>query len=76
MAMDPSYALMFSAEDLAQTYAVWRGKTKADPWDIAIANHNSPALARKWAIAGVPPFVPGRVFQIEDYVLRVREAWN
>lgn len=75
MAMDPSYAMMFSAEDLAQVHAVWQGKTKADPWDVAIANHNSPALARRWAQTGLPPFVPGRVFQIEDYVARVREAW-
>lgn len=74
-AMDTLFALQFSAEDLSHIHTVWDGKTKADPWDVAIANHNSPKLARQWAIAGVPPFVPGRVFQIEDYVLRVRESW-
>ena len=75
MAMEPGYATMFSAQDLAQVHATWVGKTKADPWDVAIANHNSPALARRWAQSGLPPFVPGRLFQIEDYVARVREAW-
>lgn len=74
-ALDPQYALMFAAEDLSMVHRTWVGRTKADPWDVAIANHNSPALARQWARNGSAPFVPGRVFQIEDYVIRVKESW-
>lgn len=74
-ALDPWFALAFSAEDLAHVYDVWKGKTKADPWDVAIANHNSPALARRWAREGKAPVVEGRVFQIEEYVQRVHESW-
>jgi hypothetical protein len=74
-ALDVQFAVEFSARDLAHIHEVWAGKTKADPWDVAIANHNSPALARQWARSGIAPFIPERVFQIEDYVKRVREAW-
>lgn len=75
-AMDPGYALHWTGEDLAMVHEQWDGKTTADPWDIAIAHHNSPLLAKRWAIAGVAPVVPGRLFQIEEYVHRVRAAWT
>ncbi len=75
-AMDPEYALHWTAEDLAMVHAQWEGKTSADPWDIAIAHHNSPLLAKRWAIAGVAPVVEGRLFQIEDYVEAVKVAWT
>jgi hypothetical protein len=74
-ALDPDYSIMFSVEDLAQVHQIWKGRTKADPWDIAIASHNSPLLAKKWAVSGSPPFVQGRVFQIEEYVRKVHESW-
>jgi hypothetical protein len=74
-AMDPDFSLMWSAMELSMTYRTWVGHTQADPWDIAIANHNSPALARRWAQAGAAPFVVGRAFQIEDYVAKVRTLW-
>ena len=74
-AMDPLFSLTFAAKDLARVHRTWVGRTSADPWDVAIANHNSPALARRWAESGVAPFVPGRLFQIQDYVTRVKNAW-
>lgn len=73
--LNPSYAIHWTAEDLAQVYRTWLGKTKADPWDIAVAHHNSPLLAKRWAIAGEPPEVKGRLFQIAEYVAAVRDAW-
>lgn len=75
-AMDPGYALHWTGEDLAMVHAQWEGKTTADPWDIAIAHHNSPLLAKRWAITGIAPVVPGRVFQIEEYVEKVKAAWS
>lgn len=74
-ALNPDYALHFTAEDLSMVYRTWRGRTTADAWDIAIAHHNSPLLAKRWAIAGTAPEVAGRVFQIGEYVAAVREAW-
>lgn len=74
-AMDPGYATHWTAENLAHVHATWAGHTSADPWDVAIANHNSPELARRWAQSGQPPVVEGRVFQIGDYVAAVRTAW-
>jgi hypothetical protein len=74
-ALDPGYAGEFTVNDLSMRHSQWFAKTVADPWDIAIAAHNSPLLARRWAIEGVPPVVPGRVFQIADYVARVRISW-
>jgi peptidoglycan hydrolase-like protein with peptidoglycan-binding domain len=75
--MDPSFACEWSAKELAETYKRWNGKTAGgvDAWDIAIANHNSPLLAKKWALAGAPPYVEGRVFQISEYVAKVHESW-
>lgn len=74
-AMDPEYAIHWTAEDLAQEHDTWENRTTADPWKIAIAHHNSPLLARRWAKTGVPPVVTGRVFQIEEYVNNVLAAW-
>ncbi len=76
-ALDPAYAIAFTAQDLAETALRWRGRTAkgVDEWDIAIANHNSPALARKWAMTGSAPVVQDRPFQIAEYVERVRTAW-
>ncbi len=74
-ALDPEYALHWAAEDLWMVYRTWATRTKADPWDIAIASHNSPLLAKKWAVSGVPPVVTTRPFQIEEYVQKVRAAW-
>lgn len=77
-ALDVEFALLFTVDDLAHQYEKWDGRTKnkVDAWNIAIANHNSPALAVTWARTGAAPFVPGRVFQIEEYVQRVRSAWS
>jgi hypothetical protein len=74
-AMDPEYAIGWTAEDLGQVHDVWEHKTKADPWDIAIAHHNSPLLAKNWATTGTPPVVANRSFQIQDYVEAVKAAW-
>jgi hypothetical protein len=76
-AMDPHYAIHWSAEELWMTYSTWKSKAAdgVDPWDIAIANHNSPKLAMQWAKSGRPPFVEGRVFQIIEYVQKVRTSW-
>ncbi len=74
-ALDPQFALDFTVNDLSMTHSAWFGKTSVDLWDIAIASHNSPLLARRWALDGVAPVVPGRLFQIADYVRRVRSSW-
>lgn len=75
-ALDPIFALDWSAEDLRRVHDRWdRDTSRVDPWNIAIANHNSPKLARQWAISGTAPFEPGRLFQIEDYTLRVLSLW-
>lgn len=74
-AMDPHFSLLFAALDMQQTHDRWSHRTLADPWDIAIANHNSPLLASQWASTGVAPIVPGRIFQISEYVERVHHAW-
>jgi hypothetical protein len=74
-AHNPWFALRFAATDLRATYDRWAGKTVADPLDVAVANHNSPRLARQYAETGVWPVVIGRVIQIEDYVVKVRAAW-
>jgi hypothetical protein len=74
-ALDPAFAIEFSVNDLSMRHSQWFGRTKADPWDIAIAAHNSPLLAKRWAREGVAPVVEGRVFQIGDYVARVRTSW-
>lgn len=71
-ALSPDFAYGFAAFGMRKTCDRWKGKTTADLWDIAIANHNSPALAAKWAETGVPPYVEGRVFQIEEYVIDIR----
>lgn len=74
-AMDPGFSMVFTAAELFHCYSVWDGRTRVNPWVIAIANHNSPALARAWAVAGAAPVVAGRVFQIADYVDKVLSAW-
>lgn len=74
-AMDYAFALDWSARDLKRVIDRWTGKTKADPVDIAIANHNSPRAAQQWAIAGQPVPDPSRSFPIEQYVDDVHDAW-
>lgn len=74
-ALNVEFAVEFTVNDLSMRHSLWFGRTKADPWDIAIAAHNSPALAKRWAQEGKPPVVAGRPFQIEEYVARVRAAW-
>jgi hypothetical protein len=75
-ALDPAFALDWSAEDLRRVHDRWdRESSRVDPWHIAIANHNSPKMARQWAVSGTAPFEPGRLFQIEDYTLRVLTLW-
>lgn len=86
-AMDPEYSFDWAARELRATYDKWNGKTAADPqtgihadaWDIAIANHNSPALAIQWAQQGFPPLVfradgTPRQPQIGEYVADVKRA--
>lgn len=74
-AMDEEYALHWAAADLSEEYDKWRGRTSVDRWDIAIAHHNSPRLAKQWAESGTAPVVEGRPFQIADYVKQVRTGW-
>jgi hypothetical protein len=74
-ALDPEFAAEFTVNDLSMRHSQWFGRTKADPWDVAVAGHNSPALAQRWAKEGQPPIVPGRVIQIAEYVARARAAW-
>jgi hypothetical protein len=74
-ALDPQVAIDFTVADLSSRYAQWVGRTRADPWDIAVAAHNSPLLAKRWAQTGLPPVVAGRVPQISEYVARARAAW-
>lgn len=74
-AMSPSFAFSFTADEVTSVHAQWVGKTKADPWDIAVAHHNSPLLAEEWAETGVAPVVSGRSIQIADYVRKARSAW-
>jgi hypothetical protein len=75
-AFDPPFALQWAAQQLRGVHDQWSGETTADPWDIAVANHNSPQLATQWARTGTPPVVARRIVQIEDYVVRVRTAWD
>lgn len=74
-AFDPAFAIHWAGEDLSMTYRTWRLRTKIDPWRIAVAHHNSPALAKRWATTGEPPVVAGRAFQIAEYVEKVLGAW-
>lgn len=71
-ALSPLYAFGYTAANLRTVHDRWAGNTTADPWDVAIASHNSPALAQQWGEDGSPPYVEGRIFQIEDYVIDVR----
>lgn len=77
--LDPLFALTFTARGMRQVHDRWVGKTPVDLWDIAIANHNSPALAQEWAITGRVPFSQYRrdhgFPQIDQYVLSVKSAW-
>lgn len=73
-AMDYEYALEWTANNLINGYNRWLSrcqKSGANPWHIAIANHNSPKLAMEWAETGKAPYVEGRVIQIDTYVARV-----
>jgi hypothetical protein len=78
-ALDPGFALVWTAKDLRAVHDRWVGKTTADPFDIAVANHNSPLLARVWAESGAPPFSQDRQDhgfpQIETYVRKARASW-
>jgi hypothetical protein len=79
-AMDAEFAYAWSAQDMRAVHDRWVGKTAADPWDIAVANHNSPADALAWAKAGAPVFSAQRArdgfIQIDEYVRRVRSSWT
>jgi hypothetical protein len=74
-ALTPDYAIHWSAEELAEVHDSWQGRTIVDPWKIAIASHNSPLLAKRWAVTGKAPVVDGRLFQIEEYVDKVLTSW-
>jgi hypothetical protein len=74
-ALTPDYAIHWSAEDLAHVHDTWARRTTVDPWKIAIASHNSPLLAKRWAVTGKAPVVDGRLFQIEEYVDKVLTSW-
>ncbi len=78
-ACDVLFAAEFAAKELAAVHERWAGRTKADPWAIAIANHNSPKSAAQWATSGSPPFSQSRQDQgfpqIAEYVDHVRSAW-
>lgn len=74
-AMNPDFSIQWTAQELSATHRAWAGKTIVDPWNIAIAHHNSPLLAQKWATTGIAPVVAARPFQIADYVQAVLHAW-
>jgi hypothetical protein len=74
-AMDPQFSTAWTAQELHAIWVKWTAKTAIDPWTIAVANHNSPLLAKRWAITDQAPFVKDRAFQIADYVTKVRTAW-
>jgi len=77
--LDPDFALSFTAEGMKKVYDRWMNRTSVDLWDIAIANHNSPASAQEWALTGKAPFSQYRKDrgypQINEYVQSVRSAW-
>lgn len=81
-ALDPRTALTFTAVGLSEVHDRWAGHTKADPWDIAVASHNSPQSAEAWAKDkdGKPPFSQSRKDhgfpQISEYVQHARTAWT
>lgn len=72
--LDINYSIEWAAREMRATYDRWVGKTKADPWDIAVANHNSPKAAQDWARAGKPVYSSARTIQIDAYVRKVRAA--
>jgi hypothetical protein len=74
-ALSPVYAVDWAATNVRSAYDRFNGRTTADPWDIAVAWHNSPVAATAWARAGAPQYDSGRSIQIEDYVAKVRDAW-
>jgi hypothetical protein len=76
-ACDVEWSILEAAEDLASVRARWNTRVApgVNPLDIAIAWHNSPALAQVWARTGSAPLVTGRVFQIATYVEKVKTAW-
>jgi hypothetical protein len=78
--MDAAFAYAWSAKAIRAMHDQWVGKTAADPWDIAVASHNSPADALAWAKAGHPVWSQQRFDdgfpQIDQYVTKVRTAWT
>jgi hypothetical protein len=69
------FSVAFSARNMREAKHPDQSKTYAEMgrWDLAIAHHNSPALARRWFETGVAPFVETRKVQIADYVKYVQE---
>lgn len=76
-AMHPEFAIAWTSQELLSNYQRLgpRCVRGVDPWNVAIAAHNSPTLARQWATTGSAPVVPGRPFQIAEYVQRVKTVW-
>lgn len=69
-AMDPSFSIPWTAKRVRAKYNEWVGKTSADPWEVAILNHNSPYNALRLAKTGVYP-----TGQAQQYVSAVLAAW-
>lgn len=69
-AMDPAFSIPWTAKRMRGIYDQWVGKTPADPWEVAILNHNSPYNALRLAHNGVYP-----TGQAQQYVASVLAAW-
>ncbi|GLY32141.1 peptidoglycan-binding domain-containing protein [Kineosporia sp. NBRC 101731] len=73
-AVDPRWSALWTAAALRKFCDQWVGRTSVDLVTLAIASHNSPKSAVEWARGNKPPRSPGRSFNIEDYVEKVRVA--
>jgi peptidoglycan hydrolase-like protein with peptidoglycan-binding domain len=73
---DIGFSVAFSARNMRSAKHPDQSKTYAEMgrWDLAIAHHNSPALARRWFETGVAPYVETRKVQIADYVRHVQSS--
>lgn len=66
-AIDPRWALDWTAARIRREIDRWTSATAVDPVDIAVATHNSPAQAQQWAKQGTP------TTHIADYVAKVKQ---
>jgi len=67
---DPFFSLDWAASKMSAMFSTFMGVTGGNvtlSWDCAVASHNAPTWARKWASTGVPPNTT-----IQKYVEGVR----